>query len=252
MKIKEELRGVLGMEYGEMNINRGKKSIFEEIEHSSNILCAKGLIACAAITTVIGIIAVILDKSTYMQSVMIRIVIAVVVCVAMAWYSLKRKKHGSLHKYALFAAWSVAICMIASCTDSSESLLYAIPIMLAIRYYSVVFTLSVSVLNIIFAFIPYIIKVYIHAFPLDFVVLEEGTVITMAGDSLYGTVNALSTIDMTATITNMLSFGYLVTMSVLVVISIFAVMLTSFTRKNILTQYNASRNRMEGRYEQLY
>lgn len=123
------------------------------------------------------------------------------VCIATAWYSLKRKRHGSLHKYALFGAWSVAICMIASCIDSSVSLLYALPIILAIRYYSVGFTLSISVLNIIFAFIPYIIKVYIHAFPLDFVVLEEGAVITMAGDSLHETVNALSTIDVTATIT---------------------------------------------------
>ena len=240
------------MELGEMKINRGKKSIFEEIEKSSNILCAKGLIACAAITTVIGIIAVIVDKSVYMPFVAISLSIAVVVCVAMAWYSLKRQEHGGLHKYALFGTWSVAICMIASCIDSSESLLYAIPIILAIRYYSVVFTLAVSVLNIIFAFIPYIIKVYIHAFPLDFVVLKEGTVITMAGDSLRGTVNALSTIDRTATITNILSFGYLVTMSGLVFISIFAVLLTDFTRKNLIKQYNASRNRMEGQFEQLY
>ena len=240
------------MEYGEMKINRGKKGIFEEIEKSSNILCAKGLIACAAITTVIGIIAVIVDKSEYMPSVMIAFAIAVAVCVTMAWYSLKRKEHGSLHKYALFGAWSVAICIIASNIDSSENLLYAIPIILAIRYYSVVFTLSVSVLNIIFAFIPYIIKVYIHAFPLDFVILEEGTVITMAGESLHGTVNALSTIDRTATITNMLSFGYLGTFSVLVLISIFAVLLTDFTRKTIINQYNSSRNRMEEQIEQLY
>ena len=234
------------MEYGEMKINRGTKGIFEEIEKSSNILCAKGLIACASITTVIGIIAVITDKSAYMKFVKIGFSIAVVVCAAMAWYSLSRKEHGSFHKYTLFIAWSVAICMIASSIDSSESLLYAIPIILSIRYYSVVFTLSVSVLNIIFAFIPYIIKVYIHAFPLDFIVLEQGTVITMAGDSLDGTVNALSTIDVTATITNMLTFGYLVTMSVLVVISIFAVLLTNFTRKNIIKQYNASRDRIEG------
>ena len=240
------------MEYGEMKINRGKKGIFEEIEKSSNILCAKGLIACAANTTVIGIIAVIVDKSEYMPSVMIAFAIAVAVCVTMAWYSLKRKEHGSLHKYALFGAWSVAICIIASNIDSSENLLYAIPIILAIRYYSVVFTLSVSVLNIIFAFIPYIIKVYIHAFPLDFVILEEGTVITMAGESLHGTVNALSTIDRTATITNMLSFGYLGTLSILVLISIFAVLLTDFTRKTIINQYNSSRNRMEEQIEQLY
>ena len=240
------------MEYGEMKINRGKKSIFEEIEKSSNILCAKGLIACAAITTAIGIIAAIVDKSEYMQSVIIEFAIAVVVCGAMAWYSLKRKDHGSLHKYALFGAWSVAICIIASNIDSSENLLYAIPIILAIRYYSVVFTLSVCVLNIIFAFIPYIIKVYIHAFPLDFVALEEGTVITMVGDSLHGTVNALSTIDRTATITNMLSFGYLGTLSILVFISVFAVLLTDFTRKTIIHQYNSSRNRMEEKFEQLH
>ena len=85
------------MEYGEMKINRGKKRIFEEIEKSANILCAKGLITCAAITTVIGIIAAIVDKSEYMQSVIIAFAIAVVVCVAMACYSLMRKKHGSLH-----------------------------------------------------------------------------------------------------------------------------------------------------------
>lgn len=115
-----------------------------------------------------------------------------------------------------------------------------------------VFTLSVSVLNIIFAFIPYIIKVYIHAIPLDFIILEEGTVITMAGDSLHGTVNALSTIDRTATITNLLSFGYLGTVSILVFISVFAVLLTDFTRKTIIKQYNASRNRMEVQFEQLY
>ena len=240
------------MEYGEMKINRGKKRIFEEIEKSANILCAKGLITCAAITTVIGIIAAIVDKSEYMQSVLIEFSIAVVVCVATAWYSLKRKEHGKLHKYALFGAWSVAICIIASNIDSSENLLYAIPIILAIRYYSVVFTLSVSVLNIIFSFIPYIIKVYIQAFPLDFIILEEGTVITMAGESLHGTVNALSTIDRTATITNMLSFGYLGTLSILVFISIFAVLLTDFTRKTIINQYNSSRSRMEGQFEQLY
>ena len=232
------------MEYVE--INRGKKRLFEEIEKSSNILCAKGLIACASITTVMGIIAVIGDTSDYMQFVKINFTIAVVVCSAMAWYSLKRKVHGPLHKYALFGAWSVAICMIASCIDSAESLLYAIPIILAIRYYSVVFTLSVSVLNIIFAFIPYIIKVYVHAFPLDFVILEKGTVITLAGDSLHSTVNALSTLDRTATITNMLSFGYLGTMSVLVFISVIAVLLTDFTRKTIINQYNSSRNRLEG------
>ena len=240
------------MEYGEMKINRGKKGIFEEIEKSANILCAKGLIACAAITAVVGIIAAIVDKSEYMQSVKTNFSVAVLVCVAMAWYSLRRKEHGSLHKYALFGAWSIAICMIASCIDSSENLLYAIPIILAIRYYSVVFTLSVSVLNIIFAFIPYIIKVYIHAFPLDFVILEEGTVITMAGESLHGTVNALSTIDRTATITNMLSFGYLGTLSILVFISVFAVLLTDFTRKTIINQYNSSRNRMEGQFEQIH
>ena len=240
------------MEFGEMKINKGKKSIFEEIERSSNILCAKGLLACAAIITANGIIASIVDKSEYMQSVMNEFAIVVVVCVAMAWYSLKRKAHGSLHKYALFGAWSVAVCIVASNIDSSGSLLYAIPILLAIRYYSVVFTLSVSVLNIIFAFIPYIIKVYIHAIPLDFIILEEGTVITMAGDSLHGTVNALSTIDRTATITNLLSFGYLGTVSILVFISVFAVLLTDFTRKTIIKQYNASRNRMEGQFEQLY
>jgi hypothetical protein len=116
----------------------------------------------------------------------------------------------------------------------------------------VVFTLSVSVLNIIFAFIPYIIKVYIHAFPLDFVILEEGTVITMAGESLHGTVNALSTIDRTATITNMLSFGYLGTMSALIFISVIAVLLTDFRQKTIVRQYNSTRSRLEGQFEQLH
>lgn len=237
------------MKYREMNINRGRKGIFEEIEQSSNILCAKGLIVCAVITTVIGILAAIVDKSEYMQSVIIGFAIAVVVCASMAWYSLSRKQHGSLHKYALFGAWSVAICILASNIDSAETLLYAIPILLAIRYYSVIFTLSVCVLNIIFAFIPYIIKVYLQAFPLDFVVLEEGTVITLAGESLHGTVNALSTIDRTATIVNMLSFGYLGTLSILVLLSVFAVLLTDFTRKTIIHQYNSSRNRMEEEIE---
>ena len=240
------------MEFAEMKIDRGKKGIFEEIEKSSNILCAKGLIAFAAMTTVIGIIAVIIDKSEYMKFIMTNFSIAVVVCVAMAWYSLKRKNHGTLHKYALFGAWSVAICMIASSIDSSENLLYAIPIILAIRYYSVVFTLSVSILNIIFAFIPYIIKAYTQAFPLDFVILEEGTIITVTGESLHSTINALSTIDRTETITNMLSFGYLGTMSGLIFISVFAVLLTDFTRKTIIKQYNSSRNRMERQFEQLH
>ena len=240
------------MEYGEMEINRGKKKIFEEIEGSANILCAKGLVAFAAIITLIGIIAAIIDKSEYMQFTEINFAVAVAVCVGTALYSLKRKKHGKLHKYALFMAWSVAVCMIAISIDSSENLLYAIPIIFAIRYYSVVFTLAVSVLYIIFAFLPYIIKVYMQAFPLDFVSLEEGTVIVVTGESLHTTVNALSTLNRTETITNMLSFGYLGTMSALIFISVIAVLLTDFTQKTIVRQYNSTRNRMEGQFEQLH
>ena len=208
------------MEYGEIKISRGKKGIFEEIEKSSNALCAKGLIAFSIIIIVIGIIAAIIDKSEYMLYIKVNFAVAALVCAATAWYSLKKKKHGKLHKYALFGAWSVAICMIAISIDSSENLLYAIPLIFAIRYYSVVFTLAVSVLNIIFAFLPYIIKAYTQAFPLDFVILEEGTVITVTSESLHTTINELSTIDRAATITNMLSFGYLGTLSALLFISV--------------------------------
>ena len=239
------------MENGEIKINRGKKGIFEEIEKSSNILCAKGLIACSAIITLIGIIAAVIDKSEYMLYIKINFAIAIVVCLAIGLYSLKKKNHGHLHKYVLFGAWSVAICMIAISIDSSENLLYAIPVILAIRYYSVVFTLAVSVLNIIFAFIPYIVKAYTQAFPLDFVSLEEGTVITVTSESLHTTINELSTLDRTETITNMLSFGYLGTVSGLLLISVFAVLLTDFTRKTIIRQYNSSRDNMEKQFEQV-
>lgn len=233
------------MDYTGIKINRGTHGIFEEIEKNANVLCARGLIIFACIATILGILASIVDKSAYMTEVRICIAVIDVDCLLAAYFSLKKKEPSELQKYWLFLAWSLAICLAVSSVDSSVTLLYAVPVLLAVRYYSVLFTVVVSTLNIIFAFIPYIANVYKHAYPLDFIVLEEGTVITMAGDSLDGTVNALGSIDVTATITNMLTYGYLSTALFLVMISILAVMLSKFNRDNVIKQYNAARSRIE-------
>lgn len=233
------------MEYIDVKVNKGTKGIFNDIERSANKLCAMGLMLLAAVTTILVTIASFVDHSAYMVEVRICAAILVIDCLVMMYITFKTNVHQTKLKYILFLAWSLALGLMMTSVDSSVTILYAIPVLLATRYYDVVFTIVVSVLNIIFAFIPYIINVYKRAFPLDFVVLEQGTVITMAGDSLDGTVNALESINITDTISNMLAYGYLTLALILVMISILAVALTKLNHDNLIKQYNISRNRIE-------
>ena len=228
------------------DINRGTRGIFENIEGIANDFCSKCLILLAIVSFILVGVASIVDKSNYMHEVRIAVAVIVALCLASGIYC-QVKKEGTRHrKYVLFFIWFISLTLAVTFIDSSVNLLYAIPVILAVRYNSVIFTLLVSLLNIIFAFFPYIINTYRRAFPLDFVVLTPGTTIRMTGTSLDETINSLGAgLDRSETIMNMLSYGYLTTVLILVIIAVIAVSATKGNRKAILMQYNKSRSLVE-------
>lgn len=228
------------------NINRGTRGIFESIEEQSNRFCAKSLVMLSIVSFILVAVASIVDKSAYMHEVRIAVGIIIILSAGAGVYCRIKKVGTRYRKYALFGIWLIVLMLAVTFIDSSVSLLYAIPVILAIQYSSVIFTLFVSLVNIVFAFFPYIINTYRNAYPLDFIVLEPGTTIQMTGASLDETVNALSIgIERSETIMNMLSYGYLTTALLLVIISAIAVSATNYDRKAILGQYNKSRNSVE-------
>lgn len=230
------------------SVSRGTRGIFSGVEQSANRFSAKCLIMLAAVAIVLVALASVVDKSEYMHEVRIAIAALVVISLSAGVFCLVKKKETRYRKYMLCFAWFLALILAVTFIDSSVALLYAIPVLLAVRYNSVVFTLFVSLFNIIFAFFPYLINTYRGAYPLDFVVLKQGTVITIADASLDGTVNALTSgLDRTETIINMLSYGYLSIVLFLVIISVIAVSFTAYNRKLILDQYKKARSLLEER-----
>lgn len=227
-------------------VARGMRGIFESIEKKANRFNAKCLIALAVICAALDGLTLIVDKSEYMLQVTIATIILTALCLSAGIYCLRSKKESRYRKYWLFLVWFVALGIAASSVDSSVILLYAIPVILAIFYNSVILTLFVSVLNIVFAFFPFLINTYQGTFPLDYVVLYPNTTITVADMSLDGAVSALGEgINRTETIMNMLTYGYLATVLFLAIISAIAVVVTVSNRQNMITQYNRARNLVE-------
>ena len=228
------------------NINRGTRGIFEGIEKEANRFCSICLILLAIVSFILVTIASIVDKSYYMHEVRIAIAILIVLSVSVGTYCLVKKEGSRRRKYILFFTWFIDLTLAVTFIDSSVTLLYAIPVLLAVRYNSVIFTLFVSLINTIFAFFPYLFNTYRGAYPLDFVVLEQGTTVQMAGASLDETINAIgSGLNRSETIINMLSYGYLTTVLLLLIIAVIAVSATDCNRKAILSQYNSKRSLME-------
>ncbi|MCQ2770708.1 MAG: hypothetical protein MJ236_02785 [Clostridia bacterium] len=227
-------------------VSRGTRGIFADIEKNANRFSSICLIMLAAVAIILISVASIVDHSEYMHEVRIAIGLLILISLSTGIYSLVRKKQTSARKYVLCYAWLVSVMLAVSFVDSSVVLLYAIPVLLAVRYNSVIYTLFVSVFNIIFAFFPYLIYTYRGSFPLDFIMLQPGTVITITESSLDGSVNALiDQILRTETISNMLSYGYLAVALFLVIISVIAVSFTAYNRKLILDQYKRARSQME-------
>lgn len=228
------------------SVSRGTRGIFADVERDGNRFTANSLIMLALVAILLVSLASIVDKSEYMHEVRVSMTVLVAICLGVGISCLVWKKQSRYTKYVLFFAWFVALMLAVTFVDSSVTLLYAIPVLLAIRYNSVIFTLFVSLFNIIFAFFPYLINTYRSAFPLDFVVLQPGTVITITDTSLDGTVNAMTDqLARSETITNMLSYGYLAMALFLLIISVIAISYTAYNRKLLLDQYKRARSMME-------
>lgn len=228
------------------SVSSGTHGIFVRVEKDANRFSAKCLIMLAAVAIVLVALASLVDQSEYMREVRIAISALVVICLCVGIFCLVKKQQTRYRKFVLCFAWFVSLVLAVTFIDSSVTLLYAIPVLLAMRYHSVIFTLFVSLFNIIFAFFPYLINTYRGAYPLDFVVLEPGTVITITNASLDGTVNALGDrLLRSETIINMLSYGYLATALFLVILSVIAVSFTAYNRNLILDQYKRARSRLE-------
>lgn len=230
------------------NINRGTRGIFEGIEEQANRFCSRCLILLAVISFVLVVIATIEEKSIYMSEVRIADAINILLGLGVGIYCQIKKNGTRYRKYVLFFVWFVELMLIMTFVDPSATLLYAIPIILAIWYHSVIFTLFVSVINIVFAFFPYIINTYLDVYRPAYIVMEPGTTIQMTGASLAEEIYSLSAgIDRSATIINMLLYGYLTAVMALVILAVMAVAVTAYNRKALLVTYNKSRDLLEDR-----
>lgn len=228
------------------SVSHGTRGIFGKVENEANRHSAVCLVLLAVVAVLLTSLASLVDHSEYMHEVRWSMGALIVICLSVGVTCLVKKKEHRIRKYVLFFAWFVAIMLAVTFVDSSVSLLYAIPVLLVIRYNSVVLTIFVSLFNIIFAFFPFLINTYRNAFPLDFIVLKPGTTITVTDASLDTTINALGdNLLRNQTITNMLSYGYLAVVFFLVLISIIAVIFTAYNRNLILDQYKRARNLLE-------
>lgn len=228
------------------SVSHGTRGIFGKVEREANRHSAICLVMLAIVAILLVSLASLVDHSEYMHEVRWSMTALIVICLSVGITCLVKKTETRSRKYILFFAWFAAIMLAVTFVDSSVSLLYAIPVLLVIRYNSVIFTIFVSLFNIIFAFFPFLINTYRNAFPLDFVVLKPGTTITITGASLDSTANALGdSLLRNQTIINMLSYGYLAVVFFLILLSLIAVTFTSYNRKLILDQYKRARNMLE-------
>lgn len=232
------------------NINRGTRGIFEGIEKQANHFCSLSLIIMSVISFFLIVITSIESQGDYMTEIIIADSINIILGLTTGIYCQIKKDGTRYRKYVLFFVWFIVLTIILTYVDPNATLLYAIPIVLAIWYHSMIFTLFVSVINIVFAFFPYIINTYFGYYSPSFIVLNPNTTIEAMGTSLEEAVYSISDIiNRSETIINMLLYGYLTTVMALVILAVIAVAVTAYNRKQILSIYNKKRDLLEDQYK---
>ena len=226
-----------------ISISKGTHAIFASLEAEANRFSAIALILLSLIIILVLAAVSFVDGQEYMLGVQISMGICVAVSLAMGIYCLTIRQHPLYVKYILLLVWIFVVTVCTTFIDSSVTILWAIPIMLSIKYTSVVFTLMVSVIEQISLFFPFLYNSYHSSYPLDFIVLEKGTVIVMGDLSLDGTINGLETgIDRTKTISNMMVTGYLIPLFLILLLAVIAVSIVRRKRTEVLKQYRKQRD----------
>ena len=218
-------------------MNKGKTGLFGMIERSSNLRNSRMF----AILSLLLFALSVLLRNRVPELGMISLFMwlsAGMLLVSLAELVIVQRKEGAgKHlKWILGISFVVSAAITTSTLGMVGSMIYLFPLLLSIQYCSMMYSLFISVISIMGAFIPLLITVYMSNYDLNVVRLAPGTVIEVTS-TLEA---ALDTVPVNATATkiNELLAVLLPGAALVIIAAVVTVIITGAIRKIVLEQYH--------------
>ena len=223
---------------------RGKAGLFSIIESSAN---RRNIRAFVALTSLLFAVSVLLNFTVpemgaiplFMAFSAVMLLISVVELVIVR----KKKGVGSHLKWMIGIGFILSAVTATSTMGAAGSIIYVFPMLLSIQYCSVLYSLFISVVTVMGAFVPPLLSSQLFNYDLNVVRLIPGSIIEVTS-TLEASLGA-GIINETGTKINELLSVFLPIILFVGIIAVVTVGITSAIRKNLLEQYHLFQNTRE-------
>ncbi len=223
---------------------RGKVGLFGIIESSANQRNIRAFVALTSLLFAVSVLLIFtvpengaIPVFAVFSGVMLAVSIAELVIIQ------RKKGVGDHLKWIIGISFIASAAMTTSTMGAAGSVIYVFPMLLSIQYCSVLFSLFISVITVMGAFVPLLLSSHLSNFDLNVIKLIPGSRIEVASTleaSLEpGIINEAGT-----KINELLSIYFPMILFVSI-IAIVTVSITSAIRKILLEQYHQFQNTRE-------
>lgn len=218
-------------------MNKGKIGLFGMIERSSNLRSSRAFAILALLLFALSVLLRYRVPELRMLPVFMWLSAGMLLVSLVELLIVQRKEGAGKHlKWILGISFVVYAAITTSTLGMVGSIIYLFPLLLSIQYCSMIYSLSISVISLMGAFIPLLLTVYMDNYDLNVVRLAPGTVIEVTS-TLEA---ALDTVDINTTGTkiNELLAVILPGTMLIIIAAVVTVIITGTIRKIMLEQYH--------------
>ena len=219
-------------------MRKGKTGLFGMIESSSNLRNSRVFVVMTAILFAIAVLLRFTVTDVGQGSYFMWFSAGMLLVSLVELLIVQRKDGvGNSLKWILGVSFVVSAAVTTSTLGTVGSVIYVFPLLLSVSYYSVLFSLAISAITVVGAFIPFLLSAYLSSYNLNVVQIDApGTVIKVTS-SLREALDA-GLINETGTKINEL-LSILLPLVVFIIISaVMTVSITAAARRILLEQYH--------------
>ena len=218
-------------------MSKGKTGLFGIIESTANLRNIRAFVALTALLLAISLllnftVPEISDVSLFMVSSAAMLLVSIVELVIIQ----KRKGVGNRLKWVIGISFIVSAATTTSTMGAAGSIIYVFPMLLSIQYCSFLYSLFISAITVMGAFVPLLLSSHLSYYNLNVVKMAPGTVLQVT-KTLEASLGP-EIIDEAGTKMNELLSVFLPIILLVSIAAAVSISITAAIRKSLLQQYH--------------
>lgn len=223
---------------------KGKVGMFKSIESSANLISVKLLVCLQILLTILSIIIYYTVKELTAGIVFVVFSIVLLIISIVEFIVTKRRDGvGSALKWIIGISFVISAIATTSTMGVGGSVLLVFPMLLSIRYCSLLYSIFISVITLMGSCVPLLLTSFLSFYDLNVIKLIPGSVLKI--ETTLEEAIKPELIDVAGTKVNELLAIIFPVIFVVIIIAIVTCIITHSIRKNILEQYRKFQNTRE-------